>query len=137
MSMDNYVPRLWAGRYAMMLVELEVCSTCGRLMLPRMSSDPFPRGKGVRKEDQLHNAGWVEQGKTWVNERYSCTECERNDRVLFLCALCGVHRKSSEIKESFGFPPEYLCMTCYNTVVAKEWDEKKNELHESHRWDYE
>ena len=134
--MDEYVPRLWYGRYAMMLIELKVCPTCDRLMLPRMSTDPFPRAMGVSKEDQLHNAGWVEQGKMWVNGQYSCVECERNDRVTVQCALCGVQRKSSEIKESFGDPPEYLCTTCYMTVSAKEWDKKRHELRESHRWDF-
>ena len=138
--MKPYTPSLYYGRYAMMLVELEVCPICNRLMMPRYGGrrySPFPATQEASEETQLKNAGWVKSGRTWLNGQYVCEECERNGRVLFTCELCGKEQSSTEVQESFGDPPEYLCKGCYASVSAKDWTEKVDGLRKSHQWDYE
>lgn len=138
--MKPYTPTLYYGRYAMMLVELDVCPVCNRLMMPNHGISRhslFPTAPNASEEMQLKNAGWVRSGRTWLNGQYVCEECERNGRVLFICEICGKEQSCDEVQESFGDPPEYLCKGCYATVSAKEWDEKARGLRESHRWDFD
>lgn len=57
--------------------------------------------------------------------------------LLYSCSLCGVDYLESEIEEKVGYPPEYVCKHCYETVSAKEYNEHVGWLHDQHRWDYE
>ena len=138
--MKPYTPTLYEGGYALMLVQLEVCPVCNRLMLPDCRdrrSSPFPTAQDASEETQLKNAGWVKSGRTWLNGQYACEECERNNRVTFVCGLCRKEQSGAEVKESFGDPPEYLCKGCYATVPAEEWEKKVKEFRARHRWDFE
>ena len=65
-------------------------------------------------------------------------EIERmREGLLYSCSLCGIDYLESEIEEKVGYPPEYICKHCYETVPAKEYDEHTSKLHNEHRWDYE
>lgn len=132
--MKPYTPTLYYDRYALMLIEVRRCPICGKWMLPD-TRNPFPTAPDASKETQLKNAGWVKEGRCNINGGYPCVECEQS--ATFVCALCGKEQPGSEIEESFGDPPEYLCKTCYGNVSAKDWAEKKAELRESHRWDFD
>ena len=134
--MKPYTPTIYYDRYALMLIELKKCPICGKYMLPN-ERNPFPFASNASKETQLKNAGWVEEGRCYINGTYPCVECEQSDKIRFICALCGKEQPGSEIKESFGDPPEYLCKACYATVPAAAWDEKEEELRESHQWDFD
>lgn len=119
----------------LMLVELRKCPICGNWML-RGNAHPFPR-HGMTMEKQLSNAGWCLHGQCYVNDEFVCMDCEVAGKIRFHCALCGKEQETSEIKESVGAPPEYLCETCYSTYSAKAWDEKIHELYKKHKWDHE
>ena len=62
---------------------------------------------------------------------------EKAGKADFLCALCNERKSTDKIQESIGDAPEFLCKDCYDTVSAKIWDDKLDELQEAHRYDYE
>ena len=134
--MKEYTPTTYYGRCVLIVVELRACPLCGKLIMPP-GRGMFPTSPKVSRETQMRNAGWVEEGRCRINGDYPCAECVQAGKATFVCAGCGKEQSGSEIKESFGDPPEYLCKTCYATIPAKEWDEKEAELRESHRWDFD
>jgi hypothetical protein len=74
---------------------------------------------------------------TDINNHEMCEMCKSEGKAQFKCVLCNGIKPSSEQKESFGYPAEYLCTDCYNSVPAAAWDKKVDELEEEHRYDFE
>jgi len=71
------------------------------------------------------------------DDHYICEECAKAGKSTFICDLCGEERSSELKQESFGDPPDFLCKVCYETVPAKIWEKKHDELWHEHRWDFE
>ncbi len=69
--------------------------------------------------------------------QFICGDCAVAGKATFVCAHCHNERKTNEIKESVGEPPERLCLTCFKTVTAEVWLNKLEELTEEHRYDYD
>ncbi len=86
-------------------------------------------------DEQVKKAGMNIQSNIRVDDPI-CTKCYKEGKADFLCAMCG-ERKPFPSAEKFGDPPEFLCKDCYSTVPAQEWDEKVDELHGRHRYDFE
>lgn len=85
----------------------------------------------------MKRANMVYLSSTQVDGDPICKECEAAGKADFLCALCEKRYPSSEVKESIGWPAEFLCKNCYETKPAKIWDEKVDELQEDHRYDFD
>ena len=128
-------------RYAEMLVELRVCPICDIYMLPEYKVDYrhsiFPIYIPIDYNAQLKRAGWGKMSSITVDDIYICEECANAGKADFLCALCKERKPSNKEEESYGDPPESLCSDCYETVPAKVWEEKKDELYTEHRYDFE
>lgn len=141
--MNEYTPEI-DGKYAKVVIALEECSSCGKSMVKvreedtRRLSDLFPLYIKDNLKSQLERAGiqWLGYQTDKFGECL-CEECSKAGKGKFICALCNEERSSNLIERCFGYPPEYLCRTCYVTVPAKQWDIKVKELHDSHRWDFE
>jgi hypothetical protein len=135
----EYIPKIHDG-YVEMMVEYEKCPICNKVMIQRLvgyDNRLFPAWIQMTQEAQAKRAGIVFKGSVKVDDDLICEECEKSGRADFLCAICNTRQSTDEIQESFGYPPEFLCKECYNTVPAKTWDEKVSELHEAHRYDYD
>ncbi len=119
-----------------MVVETEPCGVCRRPTLLGEGAGVFPAWYKVSRDMQLLRAGWRDQSKaTTADGKTLCTECAAT-HARFFCALCNTER-SGEPQESYGDPAEHLCVPCYETVPAKAWREKGNELERAHRYDFE
>lgn len=142
-DVETFVPKVIHNGYAIMLVRVMECATCGKLMVNKPKSredleqNIFPAYISVSFENQLKRANWVQQSSAKVDGRYVCMECVVAGRVEFLCALCKDRKSSDKEQASFGDPPEFLCSDCFTTVTAQIWDQKVDELEKRHRWDFE
>ena len=135
--MEDYIEKLKEnGTYVEMTLQTKKCPCCGKLMLEKSETN-FPSYHILNQKSQMKNLGLVYVGKILVDDEPICVECEEAGKADFLCELCGVRKPSSKIKENIGYPSVFLCSDCYSTVTAKEWDEKIDELHEEHRFDFE
>jgi hypothetical protein len=137
--MENYTPKVHEnGRYVEMLIEVEKCKCCDKIMIANLGYySIFPKYMRINQEAQMKAAGFVYPSSTLVDDKRICIECEQADKATILCALCEERKPSSKKQESFGDPAEFLCSDCYETKPAKIWDEKVDELQESHRYDFE
>jgi len=130
-----------ARAYGLMMVELHRCPICSKWMLykevKRWEGTPFPRWVKIDFDAQLKKAGWVTVSQVKVDDHHICDECASAGKADFLCALCGKRKPTSEIQERFGDPSEFLCKQCYETVPAKQWEEKVESLEADHRWDFD
>ena len=140
-KLENYCPHLLEGNWAEMLVELKKCHICGKFMLPDyhnyFAKSIFPTYFPIDFDAQLKKAGWGKMSDIKVDDEYICQECAKAGKADFLCVLCKQRKPTDKEKESFGDPPEFLCSDCYETIPAKVWDEKVEELHGLHRYDFE
>ena len=127
--------------YGRMVVSTARCWTCKRVMVdrPRRDSYPhytFPSSMDINFDAQLKMAGWVAQSdQKAAGEWAICEECAASGKASFECALCGQTRTSDRKEERIGDPPEFLCRDCYETVPAKEWDDKVQQLQREHQYD--
>jgi len=146
-NLDDYTPEI-IGNKAKMLVDLGKCSICGKKMLKitakmagnltSLNFNLFPHYYVHNLRAQMNRAFIVFQSNMKdKNNNYICEECVKEGKSTFVCALCGEKRSSDLREESFGDPPEFLCKICYETVPAKIWEEKKEELYNTHRWDFD
>jgi hypothetical protein len=145
MKIEDFKPEIIQDNkthaYAIMMVELKVCPICGKYMLYSDNSSyyryAFPKYELINFDNQVKKAGWVITSSTEVKDVYVCQDCVKNGKVEFTCSLCGIKQPTSQIQETIGgYDKDYLCQTCYTTKTAKEWEEKTDDLHKEHRWDY-
>jgi hypothetical protein len=150
MSAPNFTPVVWQDsygkpRYATMVVEIQTCPSCGKIMIehPRRWGTlvpPFPEEGELAFNEQRKRAEWrLISGNTNANNEHICMTCALDGRSSFICALCGEERSSTkEMACHFGEhdQPEFLCKICYETVPAKTYQDKVNELEDRHRWNY-
>jgi len=81
--------------------------------------------------------GWVLKSNVQVDDRYICENCVEAGKATFKCSLCCERYPTTDIKEHFGYPPDYLCVHCYATVTAEVWEKKFDELEKEHRYDFD
>jgi hypothetical protein len=122
-----------------MLFELNIqeCPICKKPMMNRDKSKLFPDYRNLDQASQMKERGVVFVSKTYINGKYICVECEEANKATFHCELCGKEKPSSKICQSFGYPPDYLCIDCFETVPASEWEKAVESLADEHRWDFE
>lgn len=144
--MEKYTPKIHPmrgkGRYIEFLLEGRECHLCNAIMLkktkPEHSYDGlFPNYVRINQEAQMKAAGITFQSSVKVDDEPICKECAEAGKADFLCAMCEQRKPTSKINESYGDPAEYLCKDCYETVPAKVWDEKLDQLSEAHRYDFD
>lgn len=136
--MEKYIPKIHeGGRYVEMLLEAKKCKCCNKVMITKETNNLFPMYYAINQEAQMKAAGLVYITSTLVDDEPICIECEQSGKASFLCALCEERKTTDKKQESFGDPAEFLCKDCYESVPAKKWDEKVDELRESHYWDFE
>ncbi len=112
------------------LIRTQICPKCGKYLLLSQSELNLLYGNSM-----LRNPQWAENSYVKVDDYYICKECADKNLADFNCDLCNTRYPSSEIQESFGSPPDFLCQNCYKTQPAKVWCEKVNDLESSHRYD--
>jgi len=115
----------------------ETCHCCGKQMMAKDKSNLFPFLFAESQEAQMKKQGVAFRSSSEKDNKRICIECEAKGLASFVCALCGERKSSSNVQESFGYPAEYLCKDCYSTVSAEIWENKIEELSESHRYDFE
>ena len=143
--MESYVPKVVENHitgvsYGEMLVELNKCHKCNKLMIVKSSNrftSTFPHYFRINFDAQIKNAGWVTQSNVKVDDKYICEECVENGKADFECYVCKKRHSIDLIKESFGDPADYLCQKCYEIVPAKEWRDIVDKLDSIHRYDFE
>jgi len=118
-------------------LETSTCASCRRQMLRKDKAKLFPLTWDFTQEKQMEKAGVVLESSSRIDDDRICIECEASGKASITCDLCDTLKPSSKKKESFGDPSSYLCTDCYETVPAKQWEEKVEELHKAHRWDFE
>ena len=138
----DYIPTIINNRYATFLVDIKKCSICNNLMVVKPSQRYFEKNTfpiyyeldftAQAKRANLHFVSNIK-----VNDEYICIECAKGGKATFLCVLCNTRKSSNKEKETFGDPPEVLCTDCYETVSAKIWDDKCEQLSAQHRYDFE
>jgi len=133
---EDFTPSFVTGSdYLAYFVEaVRPCAACNTFMY-----DGFPKYNKMTLEKQLERAGWRRKSGVTSgihNNGDLCQACADAGIAKFKCELCGESRPYSEEKERVGDPPDFLCKACFETVTAKEWDDKVNELELSHQWDY-
>ena len=146
-KIENYVPEIVESNsnlYAKLVVPLTRCPTCDCLMLYRYSyqwsgfESIFPKWVQINLYEQLSKAGiLIYSHFKDKDDKFICRECAKEGKNTFVCALCDEERTSDLKEESYGDSPEYLCSVCYESVSAKEWDKKNEELREAHKYDFE
>ena len=138
--MESYIPQIIEeGRYATMLVRLGACHICKKPMVyhPGRRVGTFPPYFKLTFEAQTESAGFVVSSGACVDGQDVCKSCFEAGLVDLLCVLCNQRRASYKAKESFGDPPEYLCIDCYETVTARAWHDAVLKLEGKHRYDFE
>lgn len=113
------------------------CASCRKPMMKKAPYGLFPLSIDHDQAAQTARAGVVIESMSTIDDKKICVECEKAGKAFSTCALCKTPKPSSRIEESFGEPAEYLCSDCYETVPAKVWDEKAQELRDRHRYDFE
>ena len=140
---EEYCPKVLEDGYAEMLVKLEKCPICDTNMLaPHDERCSYERSLfhlywRIDFKHQLKNAGWHLMSDIKVDDKYICQDCASAGKANFLCALCGERKPTDKKRDSFGDPPDHLCIDCYESATAKVWNDKVEELEELHRWDFE
>ena len=134
--MDKYTPKLHPSGYMEMLVDTDECPCCSKRMMHKdKSREIFPVYILANQYAQMKAAGMTYTSRTRVDNKLICEECEKSGKADFLCALCEQRKPSDKKHESFGDPAEHLCIHCYESVPAKVWEEKGDQLREEHRYD--
>jgi uncharacterized protein YbaR (Trm112 family) len=145
MDVEKHVPKIENG-YADVFIHIEICPVCRKPMIdvPRGKlnntwlSELFDHYYQANLTAQMKRAGIICRGEVKdKDDNYICEECEAAGKSSFVCSLCKQEYPSSDKQESFGDPPEYLCKYCYETVPAKVWKDKRQQLEGAHRWDSE
>ena len=140
MNKENYTPEILPDGNVKMVIKGEKCSICSKIMVRKVNyyKDPFPLYIEISQESQVRlNDSVVFNSGIEIDYEKFCMECKDSGKITFKCALCGEDHPISDIKEDIGDPAEYLCINCFKTASAEEWEKKIEKLKESHRYDYE
>lgn len=138
----GYTPQIINGGYVLFAAQASECPLCKKLMVKRVGkyrfeSSFFSSWINMDQDAQMKNAGLVYLSDVKVNDEHICEECEKSGKATFKCQLCGEDKPTNMIQESFGYPADFLCSDCYETVSAKTWNEKCDQLEAWHSNDFD
>lgn len=134
--MEKQEPKIYNGRYVEMLIPFVKCASCGKMMFKKDKSNVFCKNRHYKQESQLEIIDGVFESDVPNDKGPICECCKEAGLATFVCDICGQELPTDKIQESFGYPSEeFLCKYCYESVSAKVWEEKCNELQESYKWD--
>jgi hypothetical protein len=100
-------------------------------------SGPFPTHRIASFTDQRKRAGIREMSHWRASCDPVCVGCKNAGSETFECSHCKKTRPLSALHKSYGSPAKHLCVPCYETVPAKQWEGLVAELEEQHRYDFE
>jgi hypothetical protein len=126
--------------YAVMLVQISRCPACNTPMVvgQPLMRQPFPYWNVIDFDAQRKRAGWHLVSSARIGENLICDVCEKDGKALVVCAICKHACPSSEIQESFGVHnQDHLCVGCYATIPAKQWQDAVDKLEREHEFDHE
>lgn len=129
-----HTPLITSEKYTLFALQTDECPICRVRMLNKDKNNLFPYYVGMNQEAQMKKAGMEFKGSVFVKGSHICKKCEESGKATIKCELCGETKSSVKIQESFG-EGSFLCSDCYETIPAKQWDEKYEELLEEHKWD--
>lgn len=135
---DEWTPKIVGdGKYPYGLFMLQIyrCEICNRLCM-HSPVGAFPSYNRNNQEAQMKRAGIVALGYSGTEQEPVCAVCVSENKITITCAICNETRSANDVEERVGSPPEFLCKFCYETVSAKAWQDKMDELRDSHQWDY-
>lgn len=137
----EYTPKIINDKYVLFAAESRKCPLCGKIMIKKVPSyfknSFFPVWCEMNQDAQMKRANLVYISTTMVDNEYICEECDKGGKANFKCELCGDRKSTNKIQETFGDPPVFLCEDCYETIPAKKWDVKCEQLLDEHRYDFE
>ena len=116
--------------YMGVILKTSICPKCGKYLLPSQNGLNILYGNSMFCSTQ-----WAENSYAKVDDYFICKECAGKNLADFKCDLCNNRYPSSEIQESFGDPPDFLCKNCYKTQPALVWCEEVADLESLHRYD--
>lgn len=133
-----HTPQKIGDNHVTFLLRLEHCPTCNQDMVvkPEDNCETFPYHFDNDFDAQAKRARLVLRSEVKVDNIYICLECEQAGKATFFCELCKERKSTAKKKSSYGDPPVFLCLDCYETTPAKIWVEKDDELHHAHRYDW-
>jgi len=134
---DSFTPVQIAPGFFAFLVSVTPCEFCATPTVPKLQRGPFPVSFNRNFEAQCQRAG-IRLMSHWsdLNQRV-CVGCKDAGKQTFDCAHCKQARPLNESHSDYGSPAEHLCVHCYSTVPAKQWEGLVAELEEQHRYDFE
>jgi hypothetical protein len=135
---EDFKPYIIEHNYALMLVCISECPICKKPMV-YIGKDHwrlFPSYWKLQAKTQIQRAGWTIESNEKQEGEYVCIECLKAGKITFVCSLCEIRKPTSKIQESIGYPPEHLCIDCYETKTAKEWEEILTKLKAKHTYDF-
>ena len=118
-----------------MAVSYDTCEICKKGMVDKVSN-VFPLYFRMNQEAQIKRAGFAFKSKFEHNNKKICQECVDENKATFTCELCNEQKGTDKIEFSIGNPSSFLCSDCCNTVTAKVWNAKIDELEEDHKYDF-
>jgi hypothetical protein len=133
-AVEDFTPTILEPGYGIVVVGVEKCSHCHQ----PMTNFSVPTYLRINKEAQLKRAGWKAKSsvESDVDGGSICQECADAGVAKFTCALCKQARPYADEQERYGDPAEYLCIHCFKTVTAHDWEKALGEIYERHKWDY-
>lgn len=135
---ENFIPKYDDKSHsAIFALKCNPCGCCNKPMIPDIDSRLFPTWIKINQNSQLERSEINVASKSNKDNKQICKVCEAEGRSSFICSLCNMNRKSDLKEFTVGDPESCLCKVCYDTVTAKEWENKKEELFQKHRYDYD
>ena len=123
--------------FVQITVVVSDCAACKKPMLPKDAR--WPSLSTETREAQAKRLGVALASSSYSRSRGGnlCVSCAEAGADTFLCAICKLERPTGQEQESFGYPAESVCKTCYATVPAKEWERAVERLEDRHKYDFD
>lgn len=135
-KLEGYTPKQFAPWFFAFLVEAKPCVYCANPTTADLSSGPFPKFWRANFNAQRERAG-IRLLSHWHDNNFPvCVDCKTSD-AYFECSHCKKTHLLSASHSQYGMPAEHLCVPCYETVPAKQWEGLVAELEEQHKYDFE
>jgi len=118
-------------------LQVNECPVCKNQMMQKDTQSLFPSDR-LNQTKQMQEKEIVYQSSRFcVDGEPICIKCAEEGKASFICFLCHERQPSNKMKNKYGDPPDYLCIDCFSSVSAKEWNNAETHLHNIHRYDFE
>lgn len=122
--------------YLTVMIQGARCQGCSLVMIQDWKSDAIPVYWKASLSEQAKRASVVFRSYTHdASGKELCKACAPT-KGGFVCAMCNQRQRGDLSKVSFGDPAEHMCLVCYETRSAKEWDELAHRLLVKHQYDF-